>query len=189
MKFARFACWILFPAAPLLAQSPAIPPINQKTNVAPRVSISPRVSGGHDRSSARQMRSIEQVLYTFTGGDDGGLPVASLIFDGSGNLYGASAGGGDQGCGGNGCGVVFELSPNSSGGWSETVLYRFTGGSDGGDPQSSLIFDSKGNLFGVTQLGGSSACTYSLGCGTVFELTPNGDGSWTRPICSQFFSE
>jgi uncharacterized repeat protein (TIGR03803 family) len=129
----------------------------------------------------------EKVLYTFTGGNDGGLPVAALIMDKSGNLYGTTAGGGNPTCqSGLGCGTVFQLTPNSAGNWTEKVLYSFTGGSDGYDPQAALIADSKGNLYGVAELGGSSTCTYSLGCGTVFELIPNGDGSWMETTIYSF---
>lgn len=65
-------------------------------------------------------------LYEFTGGDDGKTPVGSLAFDGSGNLYGTAGFGGAHGAG-----VVFELSPAVGGGWTESVLYAFTGGADG----------------------------------------------------------
>jgi uncharacterized repeat protein (TIGR03803 family) len=67
-----------------------------------------------------------------------------------------------------GCGVVFKIS--SSG--METVLHDFQGGADGNFPQSSLIVDSSGNLYGTTYYGGSSGCNY--GCGTIFKLTPDG---------------
>lgn len=112
---------------------------------------------------------IETVLYSFTGGADGAGPLASLIFDGSGNLYSTTWGGGAYGGG-----VVFELTPTSTG-WNESVLYTFTNGSDAG-----LIFDSAGNLYGVTWYGG----TY--GWGTVFKLAPNSDGSWTESVLHEF---
>jgi uncharacterized repeat protein (TIGR03803 family) len=130
--------------------------------------------------------STEKVLYTFTGGNDGGLPVAGLIFDASGNLYGTTGGGGSPTCeGGNGCGTVFELTAKTGGGWTEKVLYTFTGGSDGWAPEIALIFDSNGNLYGTALAGGNNvACT--LGCGTVFELRPNGDGTWTETTIHSF---
>jgi hypothetical protein len=71
------------------------------------------------------------ILHSFSF-DDGGSPTGSLIFDSSGNLYGTTEFGG-SGCGITGCGVIFELSP-SPGGWSESVLYRFSGGMDGSYP-------------------------------------------------------
>ena len=115
----------------------------------------------------------ESVLYTFTGGIDGGLPEAGLIFDKTGNLYGTTVWGGDlHGCNG-GCGTVYKLSPKPGGGWVETVLYAFKGGDDGWGPQASLIFDEAGVLYGTTAAGGkSTTCTYPRGCGTVFELRP-----------------
>jgi len=61
----------------------------------------------------------------------------------------------------------------------ETVLYNFTGGSDGGYPQSSLTFDAAGNLYGTTSAGG-------LGYGTVFELSPNGNGGWNETVLYSF---
>jgi hypothetical protein len=141
----------------------------------------------------------ETVLYTFTGRSDGGGPWAGLIFDSKGNLYGTTAGGGDthglclpQG----GCGVVFELSPPVKGGtgpWSESVLYTFTDGNDGGVPTAGLIFDSKGNLYGTTQGGGSSVACYGINprCGVVFELSPpsgGGSGPWIENVLLIFTS-
>ena len=106
--------------------------------------------------------STEKVLYTFTGGNDGGLPVAGLIFDASGNLYGTTGGGGSPTCeGGNGCGTVFELTAKTGGGWTEKVLYTFTGGSDGWAPESALIFDSNGNLYGTAFGGWQQCCVHA----------------------------
>lgn len=105
----------------------------------------------------------EQVLYTFQGGNDGGQPVAGLIFDNSGNLYGATA---SWGSGGGG--TVFKLAP-SGGSWSYSVLASFTG-SDG--PVASVTLDSSGNLYGTTFRDDS------YGYGSVFKLTPSGAG-WT----------
>jgi uncharacterized repeat protein (TIGR03803 family) len=104
-------------------------------------------------------------LHSFGQGSDGRSPVAGLIFDASGNLYGTTLGGGA-----NEKGTVFKLSPSGS----ETVLYSFTGGSDGGAPYAGLIFDSSGNLYGTTSDGGNPADCDSSGCGTVFKLTPSG---------------
>jgi uncharacterized repeat protein (TIGR03803 family) len=95
------------------------------------------------------------VLYTFTGGsNDGAGPVATLLRDSAGNLYGTTVGGGDQSCGlGSGCGVVFKLA--SSG--NETILHIFTGGTtDGEYPENALVTDGKGNLYGTTYEGGSA---------------------------------
>ena len=78
-------------------------------------------------------------------------------------------------------GTVFELTPNGSGGWAETVLHSFGKGADGYQPTyGSLIFDAAGNLYGTTQLGGSS------NSGTVFELTPDGSGGWAETLLDSF---
>ena len=109
-----------------------------------------------------------------------------LIFDQSGNLYGTTTDGGSATCGNfYGCGIVFKLSPNGSGGWTETQLYTFQGASDGANPGSGLIFDKAGNLYGTTADGGDAACNSGYGCGTLFELTPNGSG-WTENLLYKF---
>jgi len=121
----------------------------------------------------------EQVLYNFGGVQgDGEQPSGVLIFDAAGNLYGTTRIGGA-----NEWGTVFELTPNGNGTWTEEVLYSF--GSqphDGIEPSGALVFDSAGNLYGTTQSGGTG------GFGTVFELTPNGNGSWTESILYSFGS-
>ena len=118
----------------------------------------------------------ESVLHSFNG-SDGATLVGGLVFDTSGNLYGTAVGGGAYGRG-----VVFKLAPNSDGTWTDTTLHDFMGGKDGGYPDhSNLIFDAAGNLYGVTagwQTGDSN--------GTVFELTPNSDGTWTQTVLHAF---
>jgi uncharacterized repeat protein (TIGR03803 family) len=130
--------------------------------------------------SAMAAGSAEKVLYRFKGGSDGYAPFAGLIADKVGNLYGTTADGG-AGCQG-GCGTVFELSPASGGRWTETVLHRFTGGSDGAVPESGLIFDTAGNLYGTTIHGGAS------GDGTIFQLmAPARSGrAWTLNVLHSF---
>jgi uncharacterized repeat protein (TIGR03803 family) len=119
----------------------------------------------------------ETVLYNFYYGSDGAYPIAHLTSDGAGNLYGTTC---NYEGGGPGYGTVFELSPNGSGGWKETVLYSFTGGADGSNPiDSGVIFDSVGNLYGTTYQGGAN------GLGVVFELSPVG-GSWTETVLYSF---
>jgi uncharacterized repeat protein (TIGR03803 family) len=118
----------------------------------------------------------ETVLYAFTGGNDGGQPFARLASDGAGNFYGTTA------VGGLGYGTVFEVSPNGSGGWNETVLHSFTLGADGGYPLASpVIFDGQGNLYGTTSEGGAN------GFGVVFELSPAGK-SWNETVLYSFAS-
>jgi uncharacterized repeat protein (TIGR03803 family) len=126
---------------------------------------------------------VETALYSFTGGTDGGQPIAEVAIDASGNLYGTTSAGGTGSCNG-GCGTVFELTP-SSGKWTETVLYTFTGGSDGGQPYAGLVMDAGGNLYGTTEGGGDSDSNCSSGCGVVFELAP-GSGSWTQSVLYRF---
>jgi uncharacterized repeat protein (TIGR03803 family) len=119
----------------------------------------------------------ERILYNFQGSTDGGLPVAGLIFDHAGNLYGTTSNGGnsdDSQCFSDfdtGCGVVFSLSPNGAHGWAETVLYAFTGLSDGAKPTAGLTLDSSGNLYGTTA--GDGAFFENS---TVFKLTPTSSG-------------
>lgn len=114
----------------------------------------------------------ETVLYSFTGGTDGSSPLCNLIFDTAGNLYGTA-----QKSGTYGFGTVFELSPNGAGAWNQTVLYSFTGGTDGANPISGLTMDSSGNLYGATfKLGVKS--------GTIFELSPSG-GEWAESTIYQ----
>ena len=124
----------------------------------------------------------EQVLYSFY--DSGGvvLPVAGVIFDASGNLYGTTFYGGA-----NGDGMVFELSPSGSG-WKETVLHSFnTDGIDGFWVTGGLVFDASGNLYGTTEFGGTGGCTSGIGgCGTVFKLTPTASGEWTEAVLYNF---
>ncbi len=129
---------------------------------------------------------VETVLYSFTGGTDGANPYAGVIFDNSGNLYGTTwKGGYTVGiCETQGCGIVFELS-ESSGVWTETVLYTFLGGTDGAYSQAGLIRDSHDNLYGVTGTGGVSGGCGGEGCGVVFELS-NSSGAWTETVLKTF---
>ena len=125
----------------------------------------------------------QTVLYTFqgihTGKSDGSSPYGGLLADSAGNLYGTTYYGGTA-CAllkTKGCGTVYEVSPSSSGAWTETVLYRFSGGADGAFPTSKLLSDASGNMYGTTYDGGSTA-QCSAGCGTIFELSPSASG-WT----------
>ena len=122
----------------------------------------------------------ETVLYDFPFPlVNGRSPYAPVIADSSGNFYGATALGSTGGCS-QGCGLLFELS-QVSGVWTETILHRFSGGRDGGDPSSALIFDAKGNLYGTTVLGGNKGS----GGGTVYQLSPSGNG-WKFTIIHTF---
>ncbi len=118
------------------------------------------------------------VLYSFTGGSDGGEPYKGVTLDPHGEIYGTAVTGGGGSCEG-GCGVVFKLT-NSNGTWTQTVIHQFTGGSDGSGPGSGLTFDTQGNLYGMTPTGGA------YGLGTVFQLQPQTNGSWKLNVVHAF---
>ena len=103
----------------------------------------------------------EEILYSFTGGADGGQPVGSLIRDADGSLYGATN------VGGVGSGVIYKLDPSGN----ETVLHSFTGGADGAFPDAGLIQDAAGDLYGTASQGGTG------NEGMVFEVDKAGDES------------
>ena len=129
--------------------------------------LSPNGTGGYHWAS----------IYQFQGApNDGEIPIGALIVDSAGNLYGTTANGGA-----NSAGTVYELSP-VAGGWTEKVLYSFTGGLDGASPLGALVMDGAGNLYGATQYGGP------LQYGVVFELSPNGSGGWTETVLHTFYS-
>ncbi|HLY06343.1 MAG TPA: choice-of-anchor tandem repeat GloVer-containing protein [Rhizomicrobium sp.] len=106
----------------------------------------------------------ETVLHAFAGGSDGANPWWGPVMDKHGNLYGATyAGGGSAVCSG-GCGTVYKI--DSAG--NESVIFAFPGGSGGAFPQTSLVMDRQGNLYGTTRFGGTA------NGGTVFKLAPDG---------------
>lgn len=126
-----------------------------------------------------QGNAKNSILYSFAGSSDGSNPVGPLIFDSAGNLYGVTQYGGD------GCGVIFELSPPVQGStWIESVLYTFGCGSDGAYPSAGLVFDQAGSLYGTTSGGG--LCSPS--CGTLFQLSPPtaAGGTWSYSVLHQF---
>lgn len=100
------------------------------------------------------------VLYSFTVSADGATPMAGVVLDAKGNLYGTTSGGGSSSY----AGTVFKVDPIGK----ETVLYTFTGSNDGGSPEAGVIRDSKGNLYGTTYSGGTDCL------GTVFKVNANG---------------
>jgi hypothetical protein len=130
----------------------------------------------------------ETVLYRFVGGPDGAHPYGGLIMDGRGVLYGTTVSGGvaEGTCGqSRGCGTVFKLTPpaDDAGEWTETVLYRFTGRGEGEFPQSGLVMDTHGALYGSTIRSGLA------GDGsTVFRLMPppDGIGVWSLTVVQRF---
>ena len=131
----------------------------------------------------------ESVLYSFcaqTSCADGLYPLAGVVFDQKGNLYGTTRSGGiDYFNCGDGCGVVFKLTPKGK----ETVLYSFcTQGycADGEESLAGLVSDQEGNLYGTTYGGGAyNGCNSSIGCGVVFKLTPEGKYKVVYSFCAQ----
>jgi|HubBroStandDraft_6_1064221.scaffolds.fasta_scaffold384004_1 uncharacterized repeat protein (TIGR03803 family) len=113
--------------------------------------LTPREGGGW----------TESVLHSFGEGTDGQLPLANLIPDSAGNLYGTTSVGGIHTSG-----TLFKMAPVQGGGWTETVLHSFGKGTDGVTPYAGLIFDGAGNLYGTTNVGGIHAS------GTAFEFRP-----------------
>jgi uncharacterized repeat protein (TIGR03803 family) len=124
-----------------------------------------------------QAASKYKVLHYFVN-KPASSPEAALVADSAGNLYGTGIFSSPDQCGSAGCGVVFKLTRESGGGWSYSIIHRFKG-PDGQRPVGSMIFDSDGNLYGTTYLGGA----YSGG--TVFELTPSGK-NWTERVLYSF---
>jgi len=136
--------------------------------------LSPPAAGETDWS--------ETAIQTFDG-NDGSDPRGAMISDGAGNLYGTTIAGGKSNDCDEGCGVVFELSPPAEGNtaWTETVLHSFDG-TDGAAPWGGVIFDSAGNLYGTTTVGGEAAD------GVVFKLSPPKPGRtrWTETVLFSF---
>ncbi len=117
-------------------------------------------------------------LYAFGGQPDAAFPYGGLIADTHGNLYGTTYFGGT-----NGAGAVFRVGPGAGiGGWRDAVLYSFTGGSDGGNPTSTLVFTPGGQLYGTTSAGGDAGCA----CGVIFALSPAGSNRWLESVLHTF---
>jgi hypothetical protein len=115
---------------------------------------------------------VETVLHRFTGGNDGGVPMAALVMDANGVLYGTASQGGLYGYG-----TVYTLTPNGNGGFTFAWVHAFDGAARGGNPMSPLLIDASGNLFGTTIHGGNRAmCPQNNGCGIVFELQKTATG-------------
>jgi uncharacterized repeat protein (TIGR03803 family) len=118
------------------------------------------------------------VLYSFTGGGDGGEPYKGVTLDAEGNLYGTAVTGGSGSCEG-GCGVAYKLT-NSGGTWTQTVIHSFTGGDDGSGPGAGLTIDKRGNLYGMAPTGGA------YGLGTIYQLYPDGSGNYALKVIHAF---
>jgi uncharacterized repeat protein (TIGR03803 family) len=118
--------------------------------------------------------SATKLVYSFAGNADGEYTDTELVADSAGNLYGTSVQGGIYGGG-----TVFQVTPAGV----HTVLYNFTGGSDGGEPYKGVTLDAQGNLYGTAVTGGGGSC--EGGCGVVFKLTNSG-GIWTQSVIHTF---
>ena len=134
----------------------------------------------------------QNILHIFRG-SDGFMPKSGVVLDPAGNIYGTTEWGGPcliTGCGPNcliyGCGVAYELSPAGGGQWNFKILHAFTGGADGANPWGNLILDASGNLYGGTVLGGALGKCPSEGCGVIFELSPQANGSWKETVLHTF---
>jgi uncharacterized repeat protein (TIGR03803 family) len=127
--------------------------------------LSPNGSGGW----------TESLIHSFGSSNSDSTPsIGAVIFDSSGNLYGTTYYGGVDGVG-----SVYKLSPGSGGNWTDTLLFSFDGTNGAGPDYGALIFDTKGNLYGTTQVGGTDQD------GVVYELTPAG-GAWTETFLASF---
>jgi uncharacterized repeat protein (TIGR03803 family) len=133
----------------------------------------------YELSPTKQGEWKETVLHNFPTPRyvDGEYSYTSVLIDSAGNLYGATLDGGGQQeplcVDYDGCGIVFKLTPTQSGEWTETVLYAFQNGPDGGQLlDDALVMDAAGNLYGTTAGGGADSCDNGLanGCGVVFKI-------------------
>ena len=123
---------------------------------------------------------VHTVLYSFTGGADGGEPYKGVTLDAQGNIYGTAGVGGKYvgPCSDTGCGTVFKLT-NNGGSWTYSVIHSFIGGKDGWGPGSGVTVDSHGAVYGTTPLGGTS------NAGVIYQLI-NASGTWKEKIVHTF---
>ncbi len=138
---------------------------------------------------------VLNLLHTFTGGADGANPLGRVVFGPGGLLYGSASSGGNTACvfqGLTGCGTLFTLQPPVTFcksilcPWTEKVIYSFTGGTDGWQPNDDLLFDTAGKLYGNASDGGLySNCNGYPGCGVVFEFTKSGN-NWNESVLWNF---
>jgi uncharacterized repeat protein (TIGR03803 family) len=153
-----------------------------ETDSAGNIYGSTVLGGDHGSGTVFQLSSTgtgweQTVLYSFTGGADGGEPYKGVTIDRHGNLYGTAVTGGSGTCEG-GCGVVYKLT-QSNGTWNQTVIYAFNGGDDGSGPGARVTVDRSGNVYGMTPTGGI------YGAGTIYKLQPNA-GSYTFQVIHTF---
>ena len=118
------------------------------------------------------------ILYSFTGGADGGEPYKGVTLDSAGNLYGTAVTGGSGSCEG-GCGVAYKLT-NNGGTWTQTVIHAFNGGEDGSGPGARLTVDSTGDVYGMAPTGGA------FGAGTIYRIREAHPGAWKFGVIHAF---
>ena len=121
---------------------------------------------------------VHTVLYSFTGGVDGGEPYKGVTLDRDGNLYGTAVTGGSGNCEG-GCGVIYKLTYRK-GTWTQKVVHAFTGGDDGSGPGSRVTVDRAGNVYGMAPTGGA------YGLGTIYRIRPPSSGALTFKVIHAF---
>jgi uncharacterized repeat protein (TIGR03803 family) len=121
---------------------------------------------------------VHTVLYSFTGGADGGEPYKGVALDAAGNLYGTAVTGGSGSCEG-GCGVTYKLTKSGTT-WTQSVIHAFTGGDDGSGPGARVALDKGGNVYGMTPTGGAN------GLGTIYEIHPKRNGDWALRVIHTF---
>jgi uncharacterized repeat protein (TIGR03803 family) len=128
----------------------------------------------------------ETLLYSFPGeflGPNGDLPVGGVTIDRAGNLYGVTQAGGSHGKG-----AVFTLARAADGTYTERIIYSFNV-ADGDLPNSTPVFDSAGNLYGTTYFGGNANLCPSDGCGIIYQLKKNSNGSWSENVLRELQKE
>jgi uncharacterized repeat protein (TIGR03803 family) len=132
-------------------------------------------------TSAPLRAQTETLLHAFQTTSGGHTPCGALTFDNAGNLYGTTNFGGPSLNG-----TVFELSPQTGGGWAAKSLHGFGSGLDGWFPYGNVVLDRAGNLYGTTYGGGTYGGGGVYGRGTVYELSPKAGGGWTETALHSF---
>ena len=155
-------------AAPLLVSGV----LYGTTNIGGDLSCQPSGNSAQGCGTVFKLqKGVETVIHAFNDTPDGGFPIASVVRDASGNLYGTTQEGGDANCnGGFGCGVAFKVDPSGT----ETVLHTFEAQADGWILDAGLVFDQGSNLFGTTVLGGG-----------IFRIDSSGNFSVVYPLNNQ----
>jgi len=119
-------------------------------------------------SAPLSLGATYKVLYSFSGGTDGSILYGGVVLDRQGNLFGPTAGGGQDLAG-----TIYKLTHEPGGIWTKTIIHDLNYQTEGGHPNGGMVFDQAGNLYGTTWSGGPQLV------GTIFQLVPNPDGPWT----------